>query len=207
MTNARSNRRRPGALAAVAGAALTLVLAACIPPAPPTTTTTSTTSTTSTTTTSSTVPQCVPEPATVSQGDVTLTVSQATCLEVGDEVTVTGSGYNTTGNLGTRPPLLGLPAGVYVQFGEYADVWKYSEIKDGAARKPISQVWALPSPSFEIMGGSAAYAKIAPDGTFELTLTIGAPLDANPNLGFVTYAAGGAVNAAEELFVPASWLG
>lgn len=197
MSNVRTTARSRRIVAAVAGAALALVLAACIPPAPPTTTTT---------TTSSTVPGCVPQPGTVTQGSVTLSVSKATCLEVGDEVTVTGSGYTTTGNLGTRPPLLGQPAGVYVQFGEYQDVWRYSESAPSDARKQIAQKWALPSPSYELMGSGAAYGHIQSDGTFEVTLTVGAPVGQNPNLGFVTYAGGGAVNAAEELFVPASWL-
>ena len=196
MSNVRTNARSRRVVVAVAGAALTLVLAACTAPTPPTTTTT----------TSSTVPSCVPEPATLTQGSVTLTVSKVTCLEVGAEVAVTGSGYTATGNIGTRFPLPGQPAGVYVAFGEFADNWRYSESAPSSARKILSQMWALPSPSFENVGGGAGLTHLAADGTFSTTLTISEAQGANPNLAFVTYAGSGAVNPAEELFIPASWL-
>jgi hypothetical protein len=202
MSNLRPTARRR-ASAAVAGAALALVLAACIPPAPPTTTITTST----TTSTSTTVPGCVPEPASVTQGGVTLSVSQATCLEVGDEVTVTGSGYTTTGNLGTRPPLQGQPGGVYVLFGEFADPWRPSQGAAGAARRSIVQQWALPASSYAFMSafGQPGLVQMTPQGGFTTTLTIEAPVGQNPTLGIATYAGSGSVNAGEELLVPVSF--
>lgn len=198
MSNLRTPTHRR-VVAAVAGAALALVLGACIPPAPPTTTTTSTTS--------STVPGCVPEPATVTQGTVTLTVSQATCLEVGDEVTVTGSGYTTTGNLGTRPPLLGQAGGVYVLFGEFGDPWRPSQSAPSTNRKSIVQHWALPASSYAIMSAlnQPGLVQMTPEGGFTTTLTIAEPLGQLPTLAIATYAGSGSVNAGEELLVPVSF--
>ena len=197
MSNVRTIRSRR-VLAAVAGAALTLVLAACIPPAPPTTTTT---------TTSSTVPGCIPEPATVTQGGVTLTVSQATCLEVGDEVTITGSGYTTTGNLGTRPPLSGQPGGVYVLLGEFGDPWRPSAGAPSTNRKSIVQQWALPASSYAFMSGlnQQGLVEMTPEGAFTTTLTIAEPLGELPTLAIATYAGSGSVNAGEEVLVPVSF--
>ena len=195
MSEVRTTTRSRGAVAALAVAALTLVLAACIPPAPPTSTTTST------------VPTCVPEPATVTRGDVSLTVSQATCLQVGDEVTVTGSGYTTTGNLGTRPPLFGQPGGVYVLFGEFGDPWRPSQGAPSTNRKSIAQQWALPASSYAVLAGmgQTGLVQMTPAGDFTTTLTIAEPLDELPTLGIVTYAGSGSVNAGEELLVPVSF--
>lgn len=149
---------------------------------------------------------CVEEPGTVTSGPVTLTVSQATCLEPGDVVTVTGSGYTTTGNLGSRPPFAGKPAGVYVVLGELAETWRPSELAPGSARKVITQQWAVTDPTFsESTNQELPYVLLAADGTFTSSLTVGEPTGSNPNLGFATYAGSGAVNAGEELLVPASW--
>ena len=43
-----------------------------------------------------------------------ITVSEVDDLAFGDTVTVTGSGFDPTSDVGTRPPLAGQPAGVYV---------------------------------------------------------------------------------------------
>ena len=198
MSSSRSNPLARRAAIGLVGAAL-MVAAACIPPAPAPSTTTSTTSTT--------VAACVPEPATVSQGGVSLTVSQATCLEVGDEVTVTGSGYTTTGNLGTRPPLFGQPGGVYVLFGEFGDPWRPSEGAPSTNRRSIVQQWALPAPSYAVLAGmgQSGLVQMAADGSFTTTLTVAAPLGELPTVGIATYAGSGSVNAGEELLVPLSF--
>ena len=198
MSDVRTNTPSRRAVAALAVAALTVVLAACVPPAPPTS---------ATTTTSSTVPACVPEPATVSRGNVSLTVSQATCLEVGDEVTITGSGYTTTGNLGTRPPLFGQPGGVYVLLGEFGDPWRPSQGAPSTNRRSIVQQWALPASSYAVLAGmgQTGLAQMTPQGDFTTTLTIAEPLGQLPTLGIATYAGSGSVNAGEELLVPVSF--
>lgn len=207
----------------IGAAVLAVGIAACVPTTPPATTTTTTESTTTTTesttttteaptttTTSTTVPACVEQPGSATVGSVTLTVSQATCLEVGDVVTVSGSGYTTTGNLGTRAPFNGQPSGNYVIFGEFANVWQPSlgsAVAPSSTRKVITQKWALPDPTYSAATTipNPSYVLIAPDGTFSTTLTIGAPANTNPNLGFATYGGSGATNAAEEILIPATW--
>ncbi|MHB1138317.1 MAG: hypothetical protein ACYC2O_05115 [Microthrixaceae bacterium] len=184
---------------AVGAAALAIGAVACVPETPPTTTTS---------TTASTVPVCAEQPGSATVGSVTLTVSQATCLEVGDVVTVTGSGYTTTGNLGGRPPFPGQPAGVYAIFGEFADVWQPSlgsAVTPSSTRKVLTQQWAIPEPTFTAAGGAPTYVLLEADGTFTTELTISAAQGANPNLAFATYPGSGAVNAAEEILIPASW--
>ena len=187
---------------AVGVAAIAIGAAACVPTTPPGTTTT-------TSEAPVTVPACVEQPGSVTVGSVTLSASQVTCLEVGDVVTVSGSGYNTTGNLGTRPPFSGLPAGAYVIFGEFAEVWQPSlgnAVAPGSTRKSLTQQWAVPNPTFtNNTNGQLPYVLLQADGTFSTQITIAAPTNTNPNLGFATYAGGGAINAAEELFLAASW--
>jgi hypothetical protein len=182
-------------------AAIAVGAVACVPTTPPGTTTT-------TSEPPVTVPACVEQPGSVTSGSVTLTVSQATCLEVGDVVTVTGAGYTTTGNLGTRPPFAAQPAGVYVVFGEFATTWQPSlgtAVAPSSTRKSLSQRWAIPEPTFTASGGQPPYALLESNGTFSVDVTIAAPTNTNPNLGVATYAGSGAVNAAEELLVPVSW--
>lgn len=176
---------------------LALGAAACVPDAPTETVPPSTTPD----------PVCVPEGASVTNGEATLTVSQVNCLEVGNTVTVSGSGYTTTGNLGTRPPLPSLPAGVYVMVGEFEDTWRPSEGAPSTARKPQAQLWAVPADSYAqapaLQGNATAFAF---DGSFSVELTVGELENAetHPVLAVATYPAGGSTNAAEEIRIPLS---
>ncbi len=204
-TTNRASRRmmKPLAAALIAGAAL--VGAACVPdPAPGTTTTT-----TEATTTTVADPGCVGVPATATNGAATVTVSKVTCLEVGDEITVTGTGFTTTGNIGTRPPFSGQPSGNYVVWGKFADVWQPSlgtAVAPGSTRTIISQKWPIPEPTFTASGGALPYVLLEADGSFTTTVTIAENTSsANPNYGFAVYGGSGATNAAEEFFFPGSF--
>lgn len=196
----RSTTRQRGLVAAGA-VTLAFVATACFPQAPPATT--APTTTTSTTTTSTTVPACVPEPATATNGAATLTVSQATCLAVGDEITVTGSGYTTTGNVGTRPPFAAKPSGVYVVHGEFADPWRPSTGVGSGSRKVLSQYWAVPEPTYtDNTNQLPPYAPMDASGGFTVTVTVAATTGTNPTLGIATYPGSGATNANEEILIP-----
>lgn len=206
VTTRATRRLRPLAAALLAGAAL--VGAACVPETPPAPTTTTTTTESTTTTTSSTIPEepvCEGEPGTASNGTATLTVSKVTCLEVGDIITVFGTGYSATGNLGTRAPFFNQPSGNYVVFGKFANVWRPSAGAPSSARVVPVQHWAIPEPTFTNAGGQLPYILLAANGSFSTTLEITAINSTHPNLGFATYGGSGSVNANEEIFIPASF--
>jgi hypothetical protein len=141
----------------------------------------------------------------------TVTVSKTANLDrAGETLTVTGAGFDATGNLGTRPPLSGKPAGVYVVFGKFDATWQPSipapNTPPSATRRVISQVWALPEPSYTQMGGAATagLALMDPDGSF--TVSIPAKVDARAGTyGVYTYAGSGAVNASNETATPVTF--
>lgn len=95
----------------------------------------------------------------------------------------------------------GIPAGVYVVFGKFADDWRPSEGAPGTARATLQQKWAIPGPTPGFMNGNAQYVPLNDDGSFITQLTV-SESDAAGNYGIYTYAGSGAVNAAEELAVP-----
>jgi hypothetical protein len=140
-----------------------------------------------------------------------VSVSKTAGLDrAGETLTVTGTGFDATGNLGTRPPLSGKPAGVYVVFGKFDDTWQPSipapNTPPSSTRRVISQVWALPEPSYTQMGGAATagLALMAPDGSF--SVSIEAKVDARAgNYGIYTYPGSGAVDAANETATPVAF--
>lgn len=153
-----------------------------------------------------TVPDPVWEPA--------VTVSKKTGLDpAGETITVTGSGINPAANVGTRPPLAGQPTGVYVVFAKIATPWQPSEGAPSSARTVLDQKWVLPAASRAIVdpaGTNADFVELAANGTFSATLDVQAVTDgvadcAVDTCGVITYAAGGAVNAAHEFFTPLSF--
>ena len=131
-------------------------------------------------------------------------VSKTTGLDpAGETITVTGSGFDPAANVGTRPPLAGQPTGVYLVFAKVADPWRPSEGAPSSARTVIDQKWVLPAASRAILdpsGTNPDYAELKPDGTFSGTLDVVDQECTPETCGVITYAAGGAVNAAQELF-------
>jgi hypothetical protein len=128
----------------------------------------------------------------------------------GETITVTGSGIDPAANVGTRPPLAGQPTGVYVVFAKIAQPWQPSEGAPSSARTVLDQKWVLPAASRAIVdpaGTNADFVELAANGTFSATLDVKAVTDgvadcAVDTCGVITYAAGGAVNAAHEFFTP-----
>jgi len=148
----------------------------------------------------------------VSGPDGAVTVSKTTVNPAGDTVTVTGTGFTPT-VLGTRPPLAGQPAGVYVVFGKFLDNWKPSDGAPSSARPglPANQggtKWAVLAANIATIGGANAGAiELSPDGSFTATLNVkpewGTISAQSPgNYGIYTYAASGAVEAEYETFTP-----
>jgi hypothetical protein len=129
-------------------------------------------------------------------------VSKTTGLDpAGETVTVTGSGFTTTGNLGTRPPLAGQPAGVYVVFGKFDATWKPSAGAPSSSRRVIEQIWALPQAAYDALnplGTNPSFALMQPDGSFEVDVPVSLD-DRAGAYGIYVYPGSGAVNAANEL--------
>ena len=131
-------------------------------------------------------------------------VSRTTDLRFGDVVTVWGSGFDPAANIGTRPPLAGQPAGVYVVFGKFASTWRPSQGAPSSARTVIEQRWALPQASRDLLdpsGTNPAFVTIDQYGRFQATLTLGSSTAAG-DYGVYVYPGSGAVNAAHEVAVP-----
>lgn len=136
----------------------------------------------------------------------TITASSTVVDPAGGTVTVTGSGFDPAGNLGTRPPFMGQPAGVYVVFGRFGDPWRPSQGAPGGARQVITQVWALPSAQYQSLGGAANddLALLQADGSFTVELDV-QQVDGSGTYGIATYAGSGAVNADAEQFLPVTF--
>lgn len=151
---------------------------------------------------------CVPPAPTPPTVGAELTASvDLSAVDPGDTVTITGTGYTATGNLGTRPPFFGQPAGVYVVFARLGDPWKPSEGASGAARQIISQVWALPAAQHNVLdpdGSNPEIVLMAPDGSFETDLTLNEAAGTG-EYAVATYAGSGAVNAGEEIALPVTF--
>ncbi|WP_203336897.1 Ig-like domain repeat protein [Nocardioides limicola] len=146
-------------------------------------------------------------------------VSQVEFSTVGSvEVTVTGSGFDPSLVMATRPPLSGSSGGVYVVFGRFADQWRPSTGATGSARVNSDQKWAVLAGDMSTVGGSNAGAvELTPDGTFTAVLTVDkdavdAVADAHANAenlvnyGIFTYPGGGAVNAEYEHHTPVTFI-
>lgn len=138
-------------------------------------------------------------------------VSKSTDLDpTGEAITVTGEGFDPAANVGTRPPLSGQPTGVYLVFAKIAQPWRPSEGAPSSARTVLDQKWVLPPASRAVLdpaGTNPDFAELKADGTFEATLNVAAVTEgvadcAVDTCGVITYAAGGAVNAAHEFFTP-----
>ncbi len=150
--------------------------------------------------------------STPAQPDGSVSVSKTAVNPAGDTVTVTGTGFTPT-VLGTRPPLSGKPAGVYVVFGKFADSWKPSADAPSSARVglPAAQggtKWAVLADNMATIGGANAGAiELDPDGSFTATLNVKAAwgsvnASSAGNYGIYTYAGSGAAEAGYETFTP-----
>lgn len=135
----------------------------------------------------------------------------------GDTLVVKGTGFDPAANVGGHgvPIPATLPQGDYIAFGSFAPQWRPSTGAPSAARVSDSsaQVWALAQSVLDQVPAQyqgairAGWVPINDDGSFTATITIAPP--ANPPAdgiwGIYSYAAGGVVNAAQELTVPVNY--
>lgn len=153
-----------------------------------------------------------PEPT---NGSVTVSTTTPPASGV-STVVVTGTGFDPSLAVGTRPPLPGQPTGLYVAFGRYDDDWKPSDGAPSSARHNGANdsgalLWVLPAASRDVLDPdhtNPAYAVLGADGTFSVTLTVDASLfsGVTGNYGIYTYAAGGPVVAQYETYTPLTFV-
>lgn len=146
---------------------------------------------------------CFPDPGLPPTVGAAITVSKTENVQAGDVITASGTGFTATGNTGTRPPLAGAPAGVYVVFGQFAEVWKPSANAGG--RTVLLQKWALPQSSidtlvaFPWLQDPAEFVAIAADGSWTAQITVPAIDAGAEGYGFAVYPGSGASNTGEEI--------
>ncbi|WP_426310654.1 HtaA domain-containing protein [Cellulosimicrobium sp. E-16] len=132
-----------------------------------------------------------------------------------DTIVVKGSGFDPEANVapaGNRPPIsAGIPAGTYVVFGKFAPQWRPSQGVASSARKAGSQQWALASAALDQVDPRyqaairGQWTELSGDGTFTAELVASELELEGGRYGVYTYAAGGTVNAAQELYAPVAF--
>ncbi len=135
-----------------------------------------------------------------------------TPVALGDTLIVRGTGFDPEANVGGRgaPIPNTLPQGTYVVFGHFAEQWQPSTGAASSLRKIGSQKWALAESVLNQVPSDyqnlirAQWVDLADDGSFTAELTVTEPpaLVTDGHYGVFTYAAGGVINAAQELENP-----
>jgi hypothetical protein len=130
----------------------------------------------------------------------------------GELLTVHGTGFGPDGTAtnGTRPPLAGKFAGIYVAFGKFADTWKPSAGAASSTRKTGSVVWVVNPADVATVdpAGSGTAVAIEPDGSFTVQIRASRGFTGEPETGtygIYTYPGSGATYAAFETATPISF--
>lgn len=148
--------------------------------------------------------------------DPKVTVSRTTLAPNGThEVTVTGTGFDPSLAVGTRPPFAGQRSGLYVAFGRYLDAWRPSAggtgrtNPTGANGNGAAVRWAVPTASFAASNPaqdptSSSYTTLGEDGSFSTVLKVDQSwlASAAGNFGIYTYTGGGPAVAYYETATP-----
>ena len=122
------------------------------------------------------------------------------------EVTVNGTGFTDLA-VGNRPPLDGLPTGVYVVFGWFDENWKPSAGVGTDARRFVfeTQSWAMPDESRAILDPTNQLENVyslSPEGDFSLTIPVDCSLAGTGTMAIAVYPASGAIQADHEFLIP-----
>lgn len=134
----------------------------------------------------------------------------------GDVLLVHGEGFDPNANQGGFPLPVppGTPNGVWVLYSAFPDQWKPSEGAPAESRThphnrmawvmPEGTLEAIPSWPVDMQRTIAREAQtMNEDGTFTARVEVNPPEETpGDNWGIYVYAAGGSVNAAEEIYVP-----
>jgi len=120
-------------------------------------------------------------------------------------ITVRGRGFANFAT-GSRPPLAGLPTGIYVVFGRFDEAWKPSSGAPSSSRRTVveSQRWVVPAESRPLVdptGVNPAVTNLSVDGSFTVQVPVSAIAGTGP-YGIAVYPASGAINAAHEFLIP-----
>lgn len=122
------------------------------------------------------------------------------------EVTIEGTGFTDLA-LGNRPPLDGLPTGVYVVFGWFDENWKPSAGVGTDARRFVfeTQSWAMPDESRAVLDPTNQLENVyslSPDGDFTVTIPVDCSLAGTGTMAIAVYPASGAIQADHEFLIP-----
>lgn len=149
-------------------------------------------------------------PTTTVAAGPTVEIVQGTEFPAGapTEITVIGTGFTDLA-VGARPPLAGLPTGLYVVYGSFDDQWRPSTGAPASTRRtsPENQMWAMPTASREMLDPDNLLPNIfvlEDDGSFEVTLTV-EPMEGTGTLAVAVYPASGAINADHEFLIPVTF--
>ncbi|WP_346764783.1 HtaA domain-containing protein [Rhodococcus sp. HNM0569] len=138
-------------------------------------------------------------------------------VRAGDTITVHGQGFDPGANREGLPlPVLpGTPHGVFVTFGAFSPHWRPSEgaPSDARGEQRSNTAWvldddalaAVPDAPFDFRRTiRQQWVPLNDDGSFTAEITVSEVKDApdDARYGIYSYAGAGAVNAAEEHFIP-----
>lgn len=120
-------------------------------------------------------------------------------------VTVVGTGFTDLA-IGNRPPLDGLPTGVYVVVGTFDEVWQPSTGAGASTRRtdPMNQMWAMPVDSRSVLDPDGLLPNIfvlEMDGSFSVDVPVTKP-EGDGIYAIAVYPASGAIKAEHEFLIP-----
>ncbi len=120
-------------------------------------------------------------------------------------VTVIGSGFTDLA-LGNRPPLDGLPTGVYIVVGTFDEEWQPSTGASASTRRTdaMNQMWAMPADSRDVLDPDGLLPNVFvldPEGNFSVEIPVKKP-DGEGITAIAVYPASGAIKAEHEFLIP-----
>ena len=120
-------------------------------------------------------------------------------------VTVEGTGFTDLA-LGNRPPLDGLPTGVYIVVGTFDEAWQPSTGAGASTRRTdaMNQMWAMPVESRNVLDPDGLLPNIfvlETDGSFRVDVPVKKP-EGEGIMAIAVYPASGAIKVEHEFLIP-----
>jgi hypothetical protein len=120
-------------------------------------------------------------------------------------VTVVGTGFTDLA-IGNRPPLDGLPTGVYIVVGTFDETWQPSTGAGASTRRTdaMNQMWAMPVESRDVLDPDGLLPNIfvlETDGSFSVDIPVKKP-EGEGITAIAVYPASGAIKAEHEFLIP-----
>lgn len=157
-------------------------------------------------------PMTTDESTTVAATGPQVTIVEGTEFPATGEtiVTVKGTGFEDLA-LGSRPPLEGVPTGLYIVFGTFDDAWKPSEGAPASARRTVAedQMWVMPADSRAILDPENVLPNVftlGDDGSFSVSIPV-SKIDGTGTYAIAVYPASGAIKAEHEFLIPITFVG